>query len=97
MSLMDHWIILNVQATNLFDISWVRFGVWRKKGFLFQEGKKIQTHNFFLRIPRVFCMLWCRMLFTRTNIVHVNEDCDAKNKATYDAKKYREKEYILRG
>jgi hypothetical protein len=42
-------------------------------------------------------MLWCRMLFTRTNIVHVNEDCDAKNKATYDAKKYREKEYILRG
>jgi hypothetical protein len=43
-------------------------------------------------------MLWCRMLFTRTNIVNVNEDCDiAKNKATYDAKKYREKRVYIKG
>lgn len=31
-------------------------------------------------------------------IVHVNEDCDiAKNKATYDAKKYREKRGYIKG
>jgi hypothetical protein len=72
-------------------------GYGGKRDSYSKKEKKIQTHNFFLRIPRVFCMLWCRMLFTRTNIVHVNEDCDAKNKATYDAKKYREKEYKLRG
>ena len=38
-------------------------------------------------------MLWYRM-----KIVHVNEDCDiAKNKATYDAKKYREKRGYIKG